>query len=82
MEWEDKDNVNQKRGACKMFFKRYYKFKKRYINAGPGMMEFESAVNVANKSEMESDELKNYLNGLSNATRADKEQINKMASIN
>ena len=45
-------------------------------------MGFESAVNVEDKSKIESDELKNYLNGLSNATRAHKEQMNQMATTN
>ena len=34
------------------------------------------------KSIIETDELKNYLDGLSDATRADKEQMNQMASTN
>ena len=46
--------------------------KKRYSNANPGRMGFESAANVADKNEIESDELKNYRDGLSDATRADK----------
>ena len=45
-------------------------------------MGFEIAENVADKREMESDELKNYLDGLSDATRADKEQMNHMAYTN
>ena len=65
-----------------MFFKNYYKFKKRYSNTKPDRMRFESAANVADKSEMESDELKKYLGGLDNTTRADKEDINQMASTN
>ena len=36
-------------------------------------MGFKSAANVADKSEMESDKLKNYLNRLSDTTRADKD---------
>ena len=82
MEWEDKDDVNKMWGECKMFFKKYYELKKRYSNANPGRMGFESATNVADKSEIEIDELKNYLDGLSDATRADKEQMNQMASTN
>ena len=31
---------------------------------------------------MESDEIKNYLGGLSNSTRVDKEQMNQMALTN
>ena len=45
-------------------------------------MGVESASNMADKIEMESDELKNYLDGLSDATRADKEQMNQMALTN
>ena len=56
-----------------MFFKNYYELKKRYINLKPGRMVFESAANVEDKSEMESDNLKNYLDGLSDATRSDKD---------
>ena len=37
---------------------------------------------MADKIEMESEELKNYLDGISDATRADKEQMNQMASTN
>ena len=55
-----------------MFFKKYYELKKRYSNARPGWMEFESAENVLDRIKMESNELKSYLDGLSNATRADK----------
>ena len=58
MEWEVKDDVNKMLGACNMFFKKYYELKKRYSNARPGMMGFESAANVADKIEMESEELK------------------------
>ena len=43
-------------------------------------MGFKSAANVADKSKIESDELKNYFNGLNDTTRADKEQMNQMAS--
>ena len=82
MEWEDKDYVNKMWSSCKMFFKKYYELNKRYSNARPGRMSFKSAVNVAEKIKMESDELKNYLGGLSDATRADKEQMNQMASTN
>ena len=70
MEWEDKDDVNKTWGVCKMLFKKYYELKKRYINAKTDRMGFKSAVNVADKSEIESDELKNYLGGLRYATRA------------
>ena len=42
-------------------------------------MGLESAENVVEKIEMESDDLKDYLDRLSNATRADKEKINQMA---
>ena len=45
-------------------------------------MGFKSAANVADKIEIESDELKNYLDGLSDATRAYKEQMNQIASTN
>ena len=72
MEWEDKDDVNKTWGARKMFFNKYYELKKRYRKVRPGRMGSESAANVADKSEMESDNLKNYLDGLRNATRADK----------
>ena len=72
MEWEDKDNFNKTWGSCNMFLKKYYELKKRYINARPGRMGFESAVNVSDRIEMESDKLKNYLEGLSDATRSDK----------
>ena len=65
-----------------MFFKKYYKLKRRYSKAKTGRMVFESAANVADKSEIESDELKNYLDGISNTTAADKEQMNQMASTN
>ena len=65
-----------------MFFKKYYELKKRYSNVNPGRMGLESAVNVAGKREIEGDELKNYLDGISDATRADKEQMNQMASTN
>ena len=82
MEWEYKNDVKKTWVACKMFFKKYYKLKKCYSNAKPGRMGFESAANVADKSKIESDELKNYLGGLSNSTRADKEKMNQMASIN
>ena len=82
MEWEDKDDVNKMWGACKMFFKKYYKLKKRYINERPGRMGFECAANVVDKSETGSDKLKNHLNGISNAKRADKEQMNYMSSTN
>ena len=82
MEWEDKNDINKTWGACKIFFKKYYKLKKRYSNARPVMMSFESAANVADKIEMERDELKNYLDGLSDTTRADKEQMNQMAPTN
>ena len=80
IEWEDKEDVNETWGACKMFFKKYYELKKRYSNAMPGRMGFESATNVAEKIEMESNKLKHFLDGLSDTTRADKEQINQMAS--
>ena len=80
MKWEDKEDVNKTWGACKMFFKKYYELKKLYINAKLGIMAFESAANVADRSEIESDKLKYYLDGLSNATRADKEQMNQMVS--
>ena len=63
-----------------MFFKKYYELKKRFSNARPGRMGFKSAENVSDRIEMESDELKNHLNGLSVATRADKGQLNRMAS--
>ena len=79
MKWENKDNVNKTCGACKMFCNKYYKLKKRYSNARPDWMGFESAVNVLDKIEMESYELKNHLDELSSATRADKEQMNQMA---
>ena len=82
MEWKYKDNVNKTWVACKMFFKKYFELKKRYINAKPGRMGFESATNVADKSKIESDELKNYLYGISAAARSDKEQMNKMVSTN
>ena len=55
MEWEDKDDFNRTWGACMMFFKKYYEFKKRYSNARPAMMGFKSAVNVADKRKMESE---------------------------
>ena len=42
-------------------------------------MGLESAENVVEKIEMESDDLKDYLDRLSNTTRADKEKINQMA---
>ena len=45
-------------------------------------MGLKSAASVADKSEMDSDDLKNYLDRLNDATRADKEQMNKMASTN
>ena len=45
-------------------------------------MGFDSAANVTDKSEIESGELKNYLDRLSDATRADKEQMNQMAPTN
>ena len=45
-------------------------------------MGFESASVVADRIKMESDELKNYLDRLSDTTRADKEQMNQMASTN
>ena len=45
-------------------------------------MGFESAAKVSEQIEMESDELKNYLDGLSDATRADKEQMNRMDLTN
>ena len=45
-------------------------------------MGLKSAASVADKSEMDSNELKNYLDRLNDATRADKEQMNKMASTN
>ena len=45
-------------------------------------MGFEIAASVADKREMERNELKNYLDGLSNATRADKEKMDQMASTN
>ena len=80
MEWEDKDDVNKTWGACKMFFKKYYELKNRYSNVRPDRMGFESAANMADKSEMESDKLNNYLDGISDATRADKEQMNQMVS--
>ena len=82
IEWEDKDDVNNTWGVWQMFFKKYYKLKKRYSNGRPDLMGFESAANVAENIEMESDKLKNYLDGLSDATRADKEQMNQMASTN
>ena len=82
MEWEDKNDVNKTWGACKMFFKKYYELKKCYSNTRPGRMGFESEANVADKIEMESNELKSYLDGLSDATRVDKEQMNQMASTN
>ena len=82
MEWEYKDDVKKTWGACKMFFKKYYELKKCYSNTKPGRMGFKSAANVADKSEIESDKLKNYLDGLSNSTRSDKEQMNQMASTN
>ena len=50
---------------------KYYELKKRYSNARPGQMGFKSAVNVSDRIEMESDELKNYLDKLSGATSAD-----------
>ena len=52
--------------------KKYYELKKCYSNVRPGWMEFESAENVLDRIKMESNELKSYLDGLSNATRADK----------
>ena len=52
MEWEDKDDINNTWGACKMLFKKYYKLQKLCGNARPGRMGFESAANVADKSEM------------------------------
>ena len=55
-----------------MFFKKYYELQKCYSNVKPGSMGFESAENVAYKSKIESDELKNYLDRLSNTTRAEK----------
>ena len=58
------DNVNKTWGACKMLFRNYYDLKKRYSNARPGRMGFESVADVADKSEMESNELKNYLDVL------------------
>ena len=45
-------------------------------------MGFESAAKVSEQIEMESDGLKNYLDGLSDATRADKEQMNRMDLTN
>ena len=45
-------------------------------------MGFESAANVADKSEIESNDLRNYLDVLSNATRAEKEQMNQTDSTN
>ena len=72
MEWEDKDNINKTWGACKIFFNKYFELKKRYRNAGPDSMGFESAANVTDKSEMENDELKNYLDRLSDTTRTEK----------
>ena len=45
-------------------------------------MGFESASVVADRIKMESDELKNYLDRLSDTTRADKEQMNQMDSTN
>ena len=50
MEWEDKNDVNKTWGACKMFFKNYYELKKRYSNARPDRIGFESAENVADKN--------------------------------
>ena len=82
MEWEDKDKFNKTLGPCKIFFKNYDELNKLYSNARLDMMGFESAENVADKIETESDELKNYLNRLSDATRADKEQMNQMALTN
>ena len=72
VEWENNDDMNKTWGACKMFFKRYYKPKKRYSTEKPGRMGFESAANVADKSKIERNELKTYLDRLSNATWADK----------
>ena len=74
--------MNKTWGACKIFFKKYYELKKCYRNARPGRIGFESTENMADKIEMESEELKNYLDGISDATRADKEQMNQMASTN
>ena len=82
MSWEDKYDVNKTWGACKMFLKRYYELKKRYSNAKPGRIGFKSAVNVADKSKIVINELKNFLDGLSDSTRADKEQMNQMTSTN
>ena len=82
MEWDYKDDVNKTWGACKMFFKKYYELKKRYINAKTDRMGFKSAVNVADKSKIVINELKNFLDGLSDSTRADKEQMNQMTSTN
>ena len=74
--------MNKTWGACKIFLKKYYELNKCYSNARPGRMGVESATNMADKIEMESDKLKNYLDGLSDATRADKEQMNQMALTN
>ena len=82
MEWEYKDNFNKTWGACKMFFKKHYEFKKCYSNARPGRMVFESAENVVGMSKMVSNKLKNYLDGIRGATRADREQMNQMDSTN
>ena len=69
-------------GSTQYVFKKYYEFKNLYSNARPGRMGSESAVNVADKSELKSNDLKNYLDGLRNTTRADKEQMNHMDSTN
>ena len=51
-------------------------------NAKPVRTGFKSAANVADKSEIESNDLRNYLDVLSNATRAEKEQMNQTDSTN
>ena len=71
MEWEDKDDVNKTWVAYKMFFKKYYELKKRYSNAKPGRVGFKSAANVADKSEIESYENKNYPDGIRDATSSE-----------
>ena len=65
-----------------MFFNKYYGLKKRYSNVSPGRMGFDSAVNATDKNETDSDKLKNHLDGIRDATRADKEQMNQMDSTN
>ena len=82
IDWEDKLEIDKAWVHCQSYYNELYTKLQRYNKARPSAHGFESAANVGEKWMNDNADLKTFLCGLEEATRADNEHIQQMSSTN